>query len=401
MRKILYIVQKEFRQIRRTRAYFALIFVAPFGMLLVMGSALTTEVTHVPVAVLDQDHSPSSRAILDTVLSTDTFHFVGAALSEAQATTLLDDGRAKMVVVIPPHFERELKDGSVPQVQLLVDGVDGNSAGVAVGYAAAMLGQLQLRWARELAPHLLAPTPSLSGDPAAAGGPGAAGLALPFAVASKPPHRLTVVPRMWYNPNLDSKPNFVPGLIGILLVMITTLVMAVNIVREKEIGTLEQLLVTPLRGVQIIVGKLIPFAILGFAQLTVGVVAAGLVFGIWMKGSFLALYAMAGVFFLSTLGLGLFVSTLARTQQQAMFVAWFFMIFTILLSGFFVPIENMPPFIQAVTYINPLRYFILILREIYLKGTGLRDLWREALALAAIGSAALVFASIRFQKRLK
>ena len=183
--------------------------------------------------------------------------------------------------------------------------------------------------------------------------------------------------------------------------MITTLVMAVNIVREKEIGTLEQLLVTPLRGVQIIVGKLIPFAILGFAQLTVGVVAAGLVFGIWMKGSFLALYAMAGVFFLSTLGLGLFVSTLARTQQQAMFVAWFFMIFTILLSGFFVPIENMPPFIQAVTYINPLRYFILILREIYLKGTGLRDLWREALALAAIGSAALVFASIRFQKRLK
>lgn len=373
MRRILFVVQKEFRQIRRTRAYFALIFVAPFVQLLVMGSALTTEVKNVPVTVVDDDRSPMSREIVRAAAATASFDFLGTAASEAEATAMLDSGRARMALAIPPRFERDVKDLRTPEVQVLVDGVDGNSAGVSLGYATAMLAQVQGRWAQSMAP----PSPDR--------GAGA----------------ITMVPRMWYNANLDSKLNFVPGLVGILLVIVTTFLTAINIVREKEIGTLEQIMVTPLKGLQLIIGKIIPFTILGFAQLTIGLLAAGLVFGIWMKGSLLLLYFLTLVFCFSTLGLGIFVSTLARTQQQAMFIAWFFMIFAMLLSGFFVPIENMPAGVRYLTYLNPLRYFILILREVFLKGTDFRFLWKEAAAMGAIGLVALVSATMRFQKRLK
>ncbi|HUX13155.1 MAG TPA: ABC transporter permease [Spirochaetia bacterium] len=372
MHRIFYIVQKEFRQIRRTKAYFGLIFVAPFVMLLVMGSAITTEVKHVPVVVLDRDHSPKSREIVNACAASSSFSFLGMVDSQAAAKELLDDGKVKLVIDVPAHFARDVATGAAPSVQVLVDGVDGNSAGVGLGYVTAMLAQVQARWAAERPSRM----------PAG-------------------PAQISVVPRMWYNPNLESKLNFVPGLIGVLLVMMTTFLTAVNIVREKEVGTLEQLMVTPLASLELMIGKIIPFAILGFAQLTMSVIAAGVVFGIWMKGGLLTFYAMAAVFALSTLGLGIFVSTLARTQQQAMFIAWFIMIFALLLSGFFVPIENMPPFIQYITYVNPLRYFITVLREIYVKGTEFRFMWREALAMGAIGVAAIVSASVRFQKRVK
>jgi ABC-2 type transport system permease protein len=375
MRKIFYVVQKEFRQIRRTKAYFALIFVAPFLQLLIMGSALTTDVKHVPLSIVDHDGSPMSREVIEAAAATQSFDFLGMASSDAQATALLDEGKARIALLVPPHFERDVKDGRAPAVQVLVDGVDGNSAGVALGYMTALLAQVQARWAGSLS----------SASSLAEQGTGL----------------IAVVPRMWYNANLDSKLNFVPGLAGILLIIVTTFLTAINIVREKEIGTLEQIMVTPLNGLQLMIGKIIPYTILGFAQLTVSILAAGLVFGIWMKGSLLLFYAMAFIFCFSTLGLGIFVSTLARTQQQAMFIGWFFMIFMMLLSGFFIPIDNMPAWVQYLTYINPLRYFILILREIYLKGTGLGYLWKEAAMMGAIGAVALVSATMRFQKRLK
>src|SRR5208282_5648274 len=220
MRKILFVVQKEFRQIRRTRAYFALIFVAPFIQLLIMGSALTTEVKNVPMAVVDDDRSPMSREIVRAAAATASFDFLGTAASEKDATAMLDDGRARIALLVPPHFERDVKDLRTPEVQILVDGVDGNSAGVALGYATAMLAQVQEAWAKSMAP----PSPDQG-----------AGM-------------ITMVPRMWYNANLDSKLNFVPGLVGILLVIVTTFLTAINIVREKEIGTLEQIMVTPLKG---------------------------------------------------------------------------------------------------------------------------------------------------------
>lgn len=373
MRRILFMVQKEFRQIKRTKAYFGLIFVAPFLMLLVMGSAITTQVKYVPVAVLDFDHSPDSRQIARVFTASSSFRFVGTVASEADATRLLDDGAAKIVVVVPAHFERDVIDHTIPTVQLLVDGSDSNSAGLGLGYVSAALALLQSRWADGAVNTV---TRKASGG------------------------HIVLVPRMWYNPNLESQPNIVPGLIGILLIMITTFLTAINIVREKEIGTLEQLMVTPLGGMQLILGKVIPFTIMGFAQLTISLLAAGIVFGLWMKGSLLLFYGMAFIFFLSTLGIGIFVSTVVRTQQQAMFTAWFIMIFAILLSGFFVPIENMPRFVQYLTYINPLRYFITVVREIYLKGTEFRFLWKEASAMALIGVFTIVSAAIRFHKRV-
>jgi ABC-2 type transport system permease protein len=374
MRKILFVIQKEFRQILRTRAYFSMLFIAPFVQLIIMGSALSTDVKHVPLTIVDYDHSRMSREIVEVGSSSASFDFKGMAASEREATTMLDEGNARIAFVIPPHFEREMKTLRKPGVQILVDGVDGNSASVSLGYATAMLGQVQAGWAKTLAPE----------SPVQGAG------------------EITVVPRMWYNANLESKLNFVPGLMGMLLIIVTTFLSANNIVREKEIGTLEQIMVTPLRGLQLIIGKIIPFMTLGLVQMTVSSLAAGLVFGIWMRGSIFLLYAMAIVFCFSTLGVGVLISTIARTQQQAMFMAWFFLTFSMLLSGFFVPIENIPAgVVRYLPYFNPLRYFIVIIREIFQKGTEFRFIWKEAAMMGAIGFVALLFATIRFQKRLK
>ncbi len=377
MRRVFYIVQKELRQIRRTPAYFGIIFIAPFLELIIMGSAITTDVKHVPLAVLDRDGGPASRRIREAAQAGASFDFIGMAESEDQARLLLDDGRAKLVIVVPPHFERDMGNGLSPQLQVLVDGMDGNSAGIALGYMQVMLAQVQSQWASRTAQGGASPPPSRSMA------------------------RVELVPRMWYNPNIESRFNVVPGLLAILLMMVTAFLTSINIVREKEVGTFEQLMVAPVKGAELILGKTIPFAILGLMQFTIGIVAAGTVFGIWVKGGLGTLYAIAGLFCLSTLGVGIFVSTLANTQAQAMFITWFLAIYMLLLSGFFVPIENMPRAIQALTLINPVRYMISSMREVYLKGAGLRFLWQEALAMGGIGIVALVLASLRFQKRLK
>ena len=374
MGKIRSLVIKEFRQIRRTRAYLALIFVAPFMQLLIMGSAITNDVKHIPLVVVDQDKTPSSREIVRTLRAVELFDFQGFADSSRQAVRALDDGRAKAVLVIPRGFEEDMERGTNPSVQVLIDGVDGNSAGITLGHITSMVSRIQREWAAGRRMR----------NPAAAG----------------QAEMVEVIPKLYYNPELDSKLNFVPGLIGLLLLMITTMLTAINIVREKELGTLEQLMVTPLGGIQLIIGKTIPFTILGIVQFTVGIIAARLVFGIPINGSIPLLYSMVLLFLMSTLGLGIFVSTITYTQQQAMFVAWFTMIFTLLLSGFFVPIKNMPRLIQYLTYINPLRYFVNVLREIYLKATPFRYLWQEAAAMGSLGLVLIVAASLGFHKRL-
>ena len=241
MRRILFVIQKEFRQILRTRAYFSMLFIVPFVQLIIMGSALSTDVKHVPLTIVDYDHSRMSREIVEAGSSTASFDFKGMAASEREATAMLDKGRARMAFVIPPHFEREVKSLRKPEVEVLIDGVDGNSAGVSLGYATAMLGQVQAGWARTMAPE----------------------------ASVQAAETITAVPRMWYNPNLDSKFNFVPGLMGMLLIIVTTFLSANNIVREKEIGTLEQIMVTPLTGLQLIIGKIVPFMTLGLVQMTV------------------------------------------------------------------------------------------------------------------------------------
>lgn len=385
MRGILFLMQKELRQVLRSPAYLAFIFLAPFAMLLIMGMALTTEVKNIPSAVVDEDHSGLSRAIAGALQATPSFAFEGQLPSAGAATELMKEGRLKMALVIPPGFERDVITGRSPAVQLLVDGVDGNTAAVAIGYAEATLSRLQLEWAGRAAP-------------AASAQRGASAMPLSSPMELGPTIR--VVTRMWYNPNLQSRLNFVPGLLGILLVIVTTVVMSMNIVREKEIGTLEQVMVTPLSATQIITGKLVPFMLLGLGQFGVGVLATGVVFGIWATGSLLVLFVLAAVFCFSNLGLGLFISTVAKTQAEAMFIAWFFMIYSMILSGFFVPLENVPQFMRVVAAVNPLRYFIVVLREVYLEGAGFRYLWKEALAMGAIGMVTLMLAALRFRKRL-
>lgn len=373
MRRILYLIQKEFRQILREKVFIGLIFGSPFIQIVILGFAITMDVKNVSLAIVDYDHSVYSRRLIDAFDVTESFLFEGLSKSEAQAKEALDKGNIKMALIIPPHFERDLKNGIHPKVQALVDGVDGNSAGVALAYVNQIAIELQKEWIQSA---------------------GAAAAKL------KEIHLTSIEPRMQYNASLKSVNNIVPGILAVMLMIVTAFLTGMSIVREREIGTLEQLMVTPIRSYELILGKVIPLLIVAFLLLNVGIVAAGLIFNLWMKGNLLALYLAAFFFSWSTLGLGVFASTITHTQQQAMFVAYFFMIFATLLSGFFIPIENMPVVIQGITYLNPLRYFIVIIREIFLKGTPLSLLWQENIAMAVFGLGTFVLASLRFRKRL-
>ncbi len=373
MQRILYLIQKEFRQILREPAFLGLIFGAPLIQVLILGFAITTDVKNVPMIMVDQDHSQMSNRLVEAFSNTKSFHFLGQVGTAKEAVHLLDRNKIKLAVVIPPHFERDLKTGRQPRVQLLADGVDGNSAGVALSYANQIALKLQKQWFPRL-PHA----------------PGTV----------KEIHLTGIEARMLYNPSLESVNNIVPGILAVLVMLITSFLTGMTIVREKEIGTLEQLMVTPIRRGELILGKVIPLIIVGLLLFTIAIISAGLVFGLWMKGNILTLYGMSLLFMMTTLGMGIFASTLARNQQQSMFITWFLGIFAILLSGFFIPIENMPRVIQWITYLNPVRYFMIVIREIYLKGTALHYLWKEALEMTVFGGAMLTMATLRFHKRV-
>ncbi|MCB9058475.1 MAG: ABC transporter permease [Calditrichae bacterium] len=373
MHRVLYLVQKEFRQILREKAFIGIIFVMPFIQIVVLGFAITTDVKNVTLGVVDYDKSSASRRIIDAFDKTSSFIYMYNLESEKAAQKKLDEGLIKVAIIIPENFERDLRSAHAPVVQALIDGVDGNSAGVATAYVSQIARKLQIEWLQDagVAPQVLSKM-----------------------------HLTQIEPRMLYNASLESKNNIIPGIIAVLLTMITAFLTGMSIVREKEIGTLEQLMVTPIKNYELILGKIIPFIIVAFLLMLVGILAGGLIFGIWVKGSIVLLFALSILFSLSTLGLGIFASTVSKTQQQAMFIAWFFAIFAILLSGFFIPIQNMPDWVQVVTYLNPLRYFIVIIREIYLKGTPLVYLLNETLAMGIFGLVTFTLASLRFHKRL-
>jgi len=373
MHRILYLIQKEFRQIIREKAFIGIIFVMPFIQIVILGFAITTDVKNVAIGFVDHDHTSMSRRLTDAFIKTESFTFSGYAASSKQAIEWLDRGKVKLVMIIPPNFERDIKDRQKPSLQILLDGVDGNSTGISMAYSNQIISGLQQDLVSEA---------SISGS-----GP-----------RSQSP--VSILTRMMYNESLESINHIIPGIIGLLITIITAFLTGMSIVREKEIGTLEQLMVTPIRKFELILGKIFPFLLVSLLLVSVGILAAGLIFGLWMRGSVMSLYAMSVVFSLSTLGLGIFASTLAKTQQQSMFIVWFFMVVSLLLSGFFVPIENMPKWVQTVTYLNPLRYFMIVIREIYLKGTPLIYLWKEALAMLVFGLTTFFLATLRFSKRV-
>jgi ABC-2 type transport system permease protein len=369
------VIVKEFLQIRRDRKMIPLIFVAPVVQILVFGFAVNTDVTDVPTVLVDQDRSAASRDLVRRFVESGYFRLVGAEGQASGVDRWLATGRAQMALVIGPDFGSRLALGRGATIQVIVDGSDAASANVAMGYAAALVGA----FGAEVAPRHLAP-------------PGA---------ARRAAGRTDLVPRVLYNPDLRSRWFYVPAVLAMILMVMTMLLSAMGVVREKEIGTLEQLIVTPIRPWQLLLGKFAPFAIIGLFQMCLATAVTVFGFGVPLRGSFLLLLGLTLLFIVNTLGIGLLVSTLVQNQQQAMMGATFgAMIPMIYLSGLIFPIENMPRAIQMVTYAIPLRYYAEILRGVFLRGSGMEILWPEALALLGLGAALLTVAALRFRKRL-
>jgi len=364
-----HIITKEFLELRQDPRLFSIVIIAPILQLTLLGYAATTDVRNVPLVVVDQDASSESRELVSRFDASPSFEVIDGLSSIDEVDGFLNTGKAWMALDIPAGYGERIRAGQPTAVQVVADGTDANSTNVALGYA----GTLVAAYARELAsPSGQPPAPLVSADV-----------------------------RVWFNPQLESKDFMIPGILALLLLVVTTNLSSMSIVREKELGTLEQLNVTPIARWELIVGKMLPYGLIGIIDVLLVVFVALLWFEVPLRGSFLLLFAMSVVYLMTTLGLGLFVSTISATQQQAMMTAsFFFLIPMVFLSGFVFPIENMPAVIQPITYLIPLRYFLVILRGIFLKGVGLEILWPDALALLGWGVAILVLATLRSSKRL-
>lgn len=374
MRKIYHIVVKEFLQLRRDRKMLVISIIAPVIQLILLGYAATTDVKDIPMLVVDQDKSSISREFLNQFANSGYFVVWGNADSPSDIDQYIETGDVWIAIVIPSDFSKSIITGRTASVQLIADGSDANSANIGIGYAS----QIIATYSRSIMKNIEA---QLRGR-----------LALP---------RVNSEIRVWYNPELKSRNFMVPGVLALILMIITMLLTSLGIVKEKEIGTLEQLMVTPIKSHQLIIGKLLPFVIIGAVDILLVISVAYWWFGVPLRGSFFLLLGLSGLFVLTTLGLGLFVSTVSKTQQQAMMTAQFFIFLPfIFFSGFTFPIENMPLFLQYVTYAVPLRYYIVIVRGIFLKGVGIAELWTQAAALLGFGIVILTLSVLRFKKKL-
>lgn len=375
MGKIFHLVKKELRQVMRDPNMLRVIFVVPMIQLMVLGYAITTDIKNLDILICDLDRSEASRDLKERFLQGDYFIVKDSPCQAGSVEKALFRGEAILALVIPEHFGRDLETLRKPELQVLLDGQNSNTSAVALGY----LNRIFLQFMQERLSQTMAGS-----------GPGGLGRSI---------HFVQPMTRTWYNPELKSVYYMIPGIISILLTIITMLLTSLAIVKEREIGTLEQLMVAPISPGQIIAGKTLPFALLGMIEMSVAMTFGILWFGIPVSGSLLLLALLAVIFILTALGLGILISTLVNTQQQALFMSWFFLVTFILLSGFFYPIENMPEWVKVITLVNPLRYFIEILRELFLKGADLKVLWPELLSLLGIGGTIFPLALLRFHKR--
>jgi ABC-2 type transport system permease protein len=371
---ILEIVRKEFYQIRQDRRMLAVSIVAPLLQVILLGYAATTDVRNVMMVVCDGDRSAASREFIRKFSNSGYFVDAFRVDSPPDMDRVIEEGDAAVGLVIPPNFSARLLARETASVQMIVDGADANTGSILLGYASQIVAQY---------------SQSIILDATSPG-------------ASYRPARILPEPRVWYNPELLSKNYMVPGVVALVLMIITMTLTSLGIVREKEIGTLEQLMVTPIRPFELIFGKLIPFVIIGALDVTLVLSIARFWFDVPLRGSVLLLYGLSGLFVLTTLGLGIFVSTISRSQQQAMLIAQFFIFMPFMfLSGFAFPISNMPEVIQYFTYLIPLRYFLEIVRGVFLKGVGMSELWPQAVALLAFGVLILTLSILRFQRKLE
>ena len=367
MRAYFGLIRKEFLQVFRDPNMLRIIFAVPIIQLLILGYAANTDVKQIELDVYDYDQSQYSREMVDAMAAGEYFVPTDPEIPLlSQPVSNLDirfeEGKSVMAMVIPHDFSEKIDKGEQAVIGLVADGADASQAATGLGYAGQIITQYSTR---------------LTGR--------------------KPP--IDVMPKILYNPEMESVYFMVPGIVATLLTMITVMVTSMSVVREKEMGTLEQLLVTPISGSALLAGKMTTFAVLGLFEMSLALTVGVLWFGVPFMGSPVLLFVLSGVYLLATLGMGLFFSTITTTQQQAMFYAWFFSIFAFLTSGFLTPISNMPQWVQYVTYLNPMRYFVNIVRGIMLRGAGFVDLLADIGLMAVFGLLIFSIAALRFHKR--
>jgi ABC-2 type transport system permease protein len=349
-----------------------MLVVAPLLQTVVFGFAVDFDVDRVPTVVVDRDGTAESRAHARRLLADGTLRREGAAASGAEAERDLDAWRAAAAVILPEGLAADLAAGRPAEIQVVLDGTDPNRATVASGAVSRYFGETAERLARERLERRGAP----------------------------PPARVALVPRVLFNPGLETAPYIVPGIAAMLLLIVTTLTTAMGLAREREMGTLEQVLVTPVRPLWLLVGKMAPFVVIGIVDVALLLAAGTWLFGVPLRGSLPVVGVATLLYLMTTLGVGLLVSTVSRSQQQSFLGGFLFALPAILLSGVMTPIRSMPEWLQALTLVNPVRYFAEVMRTALLRGGGFADLWFQLLALAVLGGAILAVATLRFQKRL-
>ena len=372
--RIWQIITKEFLQILRDpRARFSLI-APPIIQMLIFGYAASFEVRHVTTAILDLDHSQESRELVSRFWASDYFDISQNLDNRNEITGLIDRREVTLAIHIMPGFAEDLRKGNTARVQVILDGTDSNTALVALGY----LGSITQRFSKEyINDRLMRVMPALARIPS-----------------------VELVQRPWFNPDLNSAWFFVPGTIGALTLTLVMTMTAFAIVREREIGTLEQIMVTPISPAELIAGKTIPYLLIALTQLTLVALLAAFWFGVPFRGNILVLILGSVLFIVSILGVGLLISTVSATQQQAMVTSFFFIMPAITLSGFSFPISSMPRALQWITYLDPLRYYEVVIRDTFLKGNGLGVLWPQMAAMTVLGAGLIAFAVFRFHKTL-
>ena len=371
LERLLCMIKKEFIQIFRNSKMRAIVLIMPLVQSMVFGYAVTTDVKQVATAVYDQARTPESRDLVDRFIHSGYFSVKQTIHSDREMDELIDRGIVAAIIRIPPDFSGKLASGTTVAVQIVVDGTDSNTAGVVLNYAGNIIRNDAIEILRKRTDR-----------------PGweATGV-----------HLQT---RAWFNENLTSRNFYVPGVIASIVMLVTLLLTSMSVVREKEMGTMEQIIVTPITSAEFIIGKTMPSIILGFVNMIFVTLISVFWFDIPVRGSIVTLLVANGFFLMTTIGAGLFISTLSDTQQQAMMSAFFFYLPAVLLSGFMFPIANMPDVVQAFTYLNPLRYFLIVIRGIFLKGVGWAILWPQILAMFVLGSLILTLAVKRFRKNL-
>ena len=353
MKTILYIIQKEFKQIFRNKGMLPIIFVLPLLQLVILSNAATFEVKNIKFGYIDNDHTSTSRELIEKFNASTYFNVLNNFPSEAIASSAMLKGNIDVVLHIPKYFERDVLKEKQNQLGVTINAIDGAAAGLENVYVTQIIKSFN----QNIKTELISKVPNKQAQPIT----------------------IETIPLFWYNKTLNYKTYMVPGILVLLVTMITLFLSGMNVVREKEIGTLEQINVTPIKKSQFIIGKLFPFWVIGIALLTVGLILAKLIFNIPMLGSLLVMYAYTAIYILVILGIGLFISNFTDTQQQAMFISWFFVVIFILMSGLFTPIESMPKWAQQLTEFNPAKYFVEVMRMVMLKGSGFSDIQPQLL----------------------